>query len=1073
MADALLGVPCRRPFRTLRLRGMTRPCAVVAACLVAPICLHPTATRAASGDATEALENGFGDRYLLSTPQLSDPLIPLRHAVPAAGHISVRAAVVTVADPLETHLGRAFDIQISALIRAFHVRGYVLDAFAFTWKPERAAETTQGKRIPENGTRDFDKQQRDLPSVVVLRRDAWRGQALHEPGAEYIVIFLVGESPIFGVHPGAFTRAAKCAAALNRDDGSATSDDEPASFGEPCDSVLERSTEAPARRRFTLNVVGPSFSGSMQSLALALSSMASRDYDLSIRVTSPSATVKSNEHLRQWTKRLSPSGASERLTITYASLAASLDLQLAALCRQLPGREITILAEESSFGRGVSDLVQPGVPSAASQACGTNGIRVTQFSPNVSSIRAEHSALDRDLEQSWRGLLKSRRRLLELDLTGVDESTDMPPAYQRTLSSRSDELMLHSIFDNLRVWVRPKAVAIVATDVRDRLFLLNEVRKALPTALPVLFEMDFLTTHPDYRTISRGSLVIPSGDPLVCLDGMGAVVTDCASAPEGRREYFPFPADYAANMFRSTLALIDENWPTVETAPNRAPVIRVTTLAGFQALERPGADPRSKRGTRRSTLLAADSRLALEVPAYAVFMLWGIGGAALAASLWRRGRKHLVMMSPLRNLNPWRGVEEAAFSREPERGARIRGEHGASAGAAVPAADVRGAEAPRLPHWALVATTGTLAVVAAVQICRLVFAAPGPRSRSGDSFVWTWDLAHGRDAAALACLFLLYLCLAVVGWWRLSLWRARCRQLLDQIAGDGAFGTRPLSGDCGLYEAAAIAVICALPVALALQRGIPTAVDSPWPFMATSAALLVIGGLFIAACWVELRRWLGLAQLLAPAMKGVANAPGRAGAAKAESAAGGWPSPVLLKQLPQSPFNLQLRACDIAALCADEDALWAAQTRSLVEEQWPFGGAGTRALERWQARLVAEMRYAAVAVRSCAWCVILAPTTVLLSQSVYPPVSERLLTGACVALIVCGFALITYVVVSAERHPLLGPMFTHHGDRLTAGGVIGALWPKFLAASIILVPVVAPDLVDWVHGLLKSVNSLR
>jgi len=64
--------------------------------------------------------------------------------------------------------------------------------------------------------------------------------------------------------------------------------------------------------------------------------------------------------------------------------------------------------------------------------------------------------------------------------------------------------MLYQAFDALRVYVQPVAVAIVATDVRDRLYLLNEVRKNLPTALPVLMEMDFLTAHPDYRSISRG-----------------------------------------------------------------------------------------------------------------------------------------------------------------------------------------------------------------------------------------------------------------------------------------------------------------------------------------------------------------------------------------------------------------------------------------------------------------------------------------------------------------------------------------------------------------------------------------
>ena len=119
------------------------------------------------------------------------------------------------------------------------------------------------------------------------------------------------------------------------------------------------------------------------------------------------------------------------------------------------------------------------------------------------------------------------------------------------------------------------------------------------------------------------------------------------------------------------------------------------------------------------------------------------------------------------------------------------------------------------------------------------------------------------------------------------------------------------------------------------------------------------------------------------------------------------------------------------------------------------------------------MRYAAVAVRSSAWCGILAPTIVLLGMSVYPPPSERLQTTAAMALIVAGFALVMYVVLRLERHPLLIRMFTQHGDKLTLSGAVGALWPKVVAAALILVPVLFPDFLEWVYGLLRSINSLQ
>ena len=151
--------------------------------------------------------------YLLSTPQISDPLRPLKHATAAFSEIEIHAAVVTMADPLETHLARMFDMQLSSLIRAFHARSYVLDGFAFTWDPKRGGGLNQGTRLPEGGTRSFSKDQRDMPGVLVFRQDSWRVPDIPDPaqgeqqakkmqqakGVKYVVLFLVGESPMIRI----------------------------------------------------------------------------------------------------------------------------------------------------------------------------------------------------------------------------------------------------------------------------------------------------------------------------------------------------------------------------------------------------------------------------------------------------------------------------------------------------------------------------------------------------------------------------------------------------------------------------------------------------------------------------------------------------------------------------------------------------------------------------------------------------------------------------------------------------------------------------------------------------------
>lgn len=1038
--------------------------------------------------------------YLLSTPQIPKPMRPLEHARPAAGRLIVRTAVVSVADPLETHLGRAFDIQLSSMTRAFHAKGYVVDGFAFTWNPKFASGWKEGKRLPEKGTQDFGSQHRHWPSVLLFRKDAWRGPG---GGVEYFVVFLVGESPTFGLQRPAFRKAARCAAALDDPDGDRLSrDDLAANCYQLFTSMAQR------RRQSTLNVIGPSFSGSMESLALALGDLFRRSethdprHRLNVDVASPSASVTSNRNVTRWAKSLSQAAG----RIEYRTLAWSLEDQLGALCEYVHQRfgndrePIVLLAEESTFGQGVSALLegwkrQGTEASATWQACARR-VRVTQFPQNVSAVRGEHSLIAQEKGRAWRDLLKSRSKLLELDLSGVDESTDRPPTYHRGLSSRSDELMLYGTFDALRVWVKPAVVAIVATDIRDRLFLLNEVRKSLPAALPVLLEMDYLSAHPDYRKISRGSLVVPNGNTLVCLaqqalEGGRWAVVNC---PYPNATYYAFPSDYSANLFRAVLGLIDEKIdaasdmkPCVEGgaesrahsglasvfqalvpavsdkgedrkkrwgAQRECPVPRVTTLAGFQELA----------GGRLSTLLAADSRLSLERPTYLFMMLAGAALGLLAWWLLVHGRGHLAVLSPMHNWSPFPGVREEKIRTETAERRENADIRAIAAGTPIERWEIRSL---RWAHWAPAMLAVAAGIVLLVALDRSVLLAFFPRK-------WNWDLAHGRDELALACLLLIYLGIALIGGWRIALWNERCCFYCRCL-------TRDLDGSSEESRALASSgqrMITVLPLLFALMlflwfEDLPTSVDSHWPAIVASVALLVAGVWFLAQFWSQWRRWAWLALRLARTVDAVAAAPPGERPSGVKAGGDAWPTPVLLNDLPQSPFGLHFRERDLRALYSQPDEVWALQTRELIDGQWPFAHArGPRFLD-WQARLVAEMRYAAVAVRSGAWCAILAPTAALLAMALYPPVSERLITSAAIVLILLGFMLVMFVTLRLEQHPMLSRMFTQHGDRLTVGSAFSALWPKLIAASLILVPVLFPDFLESIYGLLKSINSLQ
>ena len=89
---------------------------------------------------------------------------------------------------------------------------------------------------------------------------------------------------------------------------------------------------------------------------------------------------------------------------------------------------------------------------------------------------------------------------------------------------------------------------------------------------------------------------------------------------------------------------------------------------------------------------------------------------------------------------------------------------------------------------------------------------------------------------------------------------------------------------------------------------------------------------------------------------------------------------------------------------------------------------------------------------------MLAPIAVLMAMSTYPPLLEPRMTMIAIVQLVASFGYGVYLVLCLEQDLMLGPMFTRSGDHLSFGGSLRALWPKFLAMGVVLVPLVMPDI---------------
>jgi len=1002
--------------------------------------------------------------------------------------VRIHAAIATVPDPVATRLGRSFDLEIAALISAFEVRDYVLDGFWLTW--------------PLDGKQADDAHSRNEPSVLAFRKDVWRHCAGEQPEAgcanapavEYYLLLLVGEAPTFGIHREAFAVAARQAAEFELWSNAFRA---PSTSSAGTDSALpgggEKGAEIPpASKRVVLKVIGPSFSGSMQSLMNALDGAAddakllafasepcpAADAQgkappcprLQAQLHSPSATVLSNANAK---KHAAHAGSS--MELSYRPIATDQCMQLTALfeylerTKNLLPKDIAILAEESSFGLGASTCPLPVLKAGADPQPPT----FLQFPQNIASIRAEHAQLTKSEGSSQSGSSQSGfslpSKFLELDMTGVDVGKDLPPPYQPNLSTRSDELVLHQMLDALATFKRPAATIIIATDIRDRLFLLNEIKSALPGTLPVVLEVDNLMVHPDYRQLSRGSVVVGAGDTLVCVDLQpGSKKSEISCRPGERhrpspdrcntkeifeaghaRQYFPFATDYAANTFRAVLRVTE---PPAETdAKSECPQLLVATLAGFQSI-----GDLSTIGIPRDTatlgmLLSSETHADLWRFLMPVVEIASLGFLLIALWLWsdRTGIRVLVPLTRhsihalgVRASRCWQWIfHRADYAAESQRGK-------------TPAPDQKQFTAIRF--FALALGIVALGGLAAATSRTLGFMLIGHDSQPSGAMA----LLHGRDPMAMLAIAAVFGAVIVISGLRLLIWNGLCRKIAD------ANGVPPVLVERlreGGYFRGILATAVLLAVVAASADGISaTTVDSQPLAILLGIAALGAGTYFLVQLWFQLMRLQQLSREYARAVPIVQRETGQTD----------WPTPLALGQSPTNPLNLMLFREDLERLRNDDVVSWAQQTVSVICGKWPFKDSPeSPAFATWQGYLVAHMKAGASVLRGCAWAALMAPIAALVMLQVYPAPFERLQTITAIALMGLSFCTVVVTTLRMEKDIMLSRMFTKDADRVSLGEAIGALLPKLLVVLGVLISVFAPDLLTLLPNLSKLLGA--
>ncbi len=437
-------------------------------------------------------------------------------ALGAAGYLPT-TLVATIPDPVDSLHGRTFDLLVGAIRRGLESVDFVTEGHCLPWsRPGEAAG-------------DDGDLHREEPGWLVFRRDPAPGRP-----PRLVTVLLVGESPPWGPQPAAMARALDHACALQ---------------GAPAAQAL-----APPK------LLAPTFSASTFALGMILRSWGNAEPELarscfhgSVEVVSGTATGSDNEGTLFRT--LAAQGSEVPvLRPDFRSLAtASTVLRDCALDFYLPERlgvdtrrhpqtapgspEVALLVESSLYGRDFQGA--------------DRNLLVVPFPLNVSSLRVEYDK-EKSGSRPAEALPEVGPRLLPFAAGSEVTARDALRLFDPQGTTRTLDLELANLLSAV-ARRRIQAVGIVATNVRDVLFLAEALRRSAPDVRLFTFEADLLLAHPDFLGALRGTIVI-SSNPLASPDPY----TERAGSSG---QLIQFGSDAAQGVFRAVRALVE---PTAE-----------------------------------------------------------------------------------------------------------------------------------------------------------------------------------------------------------------------------------------------------------------------------------------------------------------------------------------------------------------------------------------------------------------------------------------------------------------------------------------------------------------------------
>lgn len=436
--------------------------------------------------------------------------------------------VAMLPEPVAPPLRYGFDSDLEAIERAAGQAGYVLDRFDLPWPGaaktgfvlRQPIELTLGSESGEASSKEEEEEPFKSEPGVILFRGIKTAEA--DARDRLLFVLLVGETPTGGAHKPALYNAFDQVAFLS---GWANEDDLP-------DYLRDLASDGSCQ----IHVVGPSFSGSAESLGLAIHGWLDKTRlngcRPSFKIISGSATAVPHE----WIEDIAASGGSFKATVVREFEAMEYAIDYLEQKSGAKTNQIAILSEASTlFGGKVS----------ASRDYNHPGLLTLSFPLHISELRS--STPQAGVPGPAAGLAIGRKNLpLPAEESKearyiVSPLSPRAPAYADLVM---DDLLTTIHRENIRF------VGIAATDVEDLVFLAQKIEQNCPDTVVFTTTADLLYLHTDVNESLRGMLVF-STYPLFSMNQLWTYPF------AGSRSRLQFPTANAEGAYNATLAQLD------------------------------------------------------------------------------------------------------------------------------------------------------------------------------------------------------------------------------------------------------------------------------------------------------------------------------------------------------------------------------------------------------------------------------------------------------------------------------------------------------------------------------------